>query len=170
MIDLGEVLANQHVAKAYDVCLEADEFSYKNGVYPITQKQPVRLTITGTAKNKVSISGRMCVHLSIPCDRCLRDVDCEVSSEFERNLIIDEEPEDDETEILDSTQLDVEKFLFSEILLNLPIKVLCKADCLGICPVCGKNLNDGECGCDRRVIDPRMAAVLDVFNEFNQND
>ena len=46
----------------------------------------------------------------------------------------------------------------------MPVKVLCRPDCKEICKKCGHNLNDGDCGCDTFVPDPRMAAIKDIFN------
>lgn len=45
------------------------------------------------------------------------------------------------------------------LILELPIKVLCREDCKGMCPTCGANLNDGECGCPREKGDPRWSAL-----------
>ena len=73
----------------------------------------------------------------------------------------DEENQD----VLEADWLNVEALINSEILINLPEKVLCRPDCRGICSICGHNLNDGECGCDDFVPDPRMAAIKDIFNE-----
>jgi uncharacterized protein len=44
-------------------------------------------------------------------------------------------------------------------LLALPIKVLCRPDCQGLCQECGANLNLGDCGCAENEIDPRLAAL-----------
>ena len=48
------------------------------------------------------------------------------------------------------------------MLLALPDYVLCDPACKGLCPVCGADLNDGECGCERTVPDPRLAALKDL--------
>ena len=69
-----------------------------------------------------------------------------------------------EQSFMDGWQLDVEAFVYDEILVNWPAKILCKEDCKGICPVCGQNRNLKECGCDTFVPDPRMAAIQDIFN------
>ncbi len=45
-------------------------------------------------------------------------------------------------------ELDVDKLVYAEILVNWPMRVLCKDDCKGICKVCGMNLNKGTCSCD----------------------
>jgi uncharacterized protein len=47
-------------------------------------------------------------------------------------------------------------------LLAIPIKALCKKDCLGLCPKCGKNLNEGKCDCPTQDIDPRWSKLADL--------
>jgi uncharacterized protein len=64
--------------------------------------------------------------------------------------------------------LDVDCLVVNEILVNWPTKVLCKEDCKGICPVCGKNRNLYDCGCDTVVLDPRMQQFQDVFKDFKE--
>jgi uncharacterized protein len=80
--------------------------------------------------------------------------------------LVDEEME--ETDYLIGFELDVDKLVYAEILVNWPMKVLCKEDCEGICKVCGANLNKGDCGCQRTELDPRMAAIQDIFSKFKE--
>ena len=63
---------------------------------------------------------------------------------------------------------DRDKLVNGELIVNLPMKVLCSPDCKGICKRCGKNLNEGPCACDDRSPDPRMAAIRDIFNNFKE--
>ena len=74
----------------------------------------------------------------------------------------------DENNYIAGYQLDVDALIADEMVLQWPLKVLCKEDCKGICTVCGKNLNEQECECDRTVLDPRMAAFLDIFEQFKE--
>ena len=67
----------------------------------------------------------------------------------------------DKSEAVDDL-LDVTELLRDELLAAQPMKNLCKADCKGLCPVCGANLNDGDCGCDKHIADPRLAALKDL--------
>ena len=76
-----------------------------------------------------------------------------------------EDEEADELGLTEESQLDVETFVHNEILVNWPAKILCREDCRGICPVCGQDLNQGSCGCDTFVPDPRMAVIQDIFNK-----
>lgn len=69
---------------------------------------------------------------------------------------------DDYIEVPDYT-LDVDNCVQTDIILNLPVKFLCKEDCKGICPKCGKDLNDGECGCQTEEIDPRLEVLKELL-------
>ena len=74
----------------------------------------------------------------------------------------------DLNEIKLNKYLDLDILIFDEVVPKLPSRVLCKEDCKGLCPVCGTNLNEKECGCDRTVADPRMAAIQDIFKNFKE--
>jgi uncharacterized protein len=59
-------------------------------------------------------------------------------------------------------ELDLRPAVREQILLSLPSAPVCSDDCKGLCPSCGKDLNEGECGCDRTVMDPRWAALKGI--------
>ena len=111
----------------------------------------------------------------IPCDRCLKDVKVSVSADFAHQVTspdqekgateeASDDTSDEEQNFVSGYELDTDALISNEILIHMPVKVLCKDDCKGICSVCGHDLNEGECGCDRFVPDPRMAAIKDIFN------
>ena len=58
--------------------------------------------------------------------------------------------------------------IYNEILLDFPMKVLCQEDCKGICSNCGANRNNESCDCKENDLDPRMAAIQDIFNKFKE--
>ena len=70
--------------------------------------------------------------------------------------------------IMAGYDLDVDKLVYGEILMNWPMQVLCKEDCKGICSHCGKDLNEGPCSCEQESPDPRMAAIRDIFSKFKE--
>ncbi len=59
-------------------------------------------------------------------------------------------------------QIDLDAVIEGETTLALPMKPLCRADCRGLCPVCGGNRNLTACGCDTRPPDPRLAVLKDM--------
>lgn len=67
--------------------------------------------------------------------------------------------EDLETEFYEGEEIDLTNLLQDQVLLTLPPKVLCKEDCRGLCPKCGKNLNREVCQCAEEDLDPRWAAL-----------
>ena len=60
---------------------------------------------------------------------------------------------------LENEQLDLAPLVAEALTLDLPLAPLCRPDCAGLCAVCGADLNEGDCGCDRTVSDPRGAAL-----------
>ena len=67
-----------------------------------------------------------------------------------------------------SKTLDIDRLVLDELFTIIPMNVLCKEDCKGICKVCGTNLNKSTCNCDQTVPDPRMAVFSDIFNQFKE--
>lgn len=152
---------------------EPEEFCYAGSKYRFLKKEPVKLTVTNLGGRKVKIELEGEVTLSLPCDRCLREVAETVAFQTEREVDFSQTDEEraaelDETNFIDGYDLDVDAFVCEEILLGFPMKVLCQEDCKGICKVCGANLNEGECGCDRTELDPRMSVIRDIFNNFKE--
>ena len=98
------------------------------------------------------VRGRIECKKSFTCDRCLTQATENQVHEFEEKFDKSESVED---------LIDVTELLRDELLAGQPMKNLCKADCKGLCPVCGANLNDGECDCDKFIVDSRLAALKD---------
>ena len=62
----------------------------------------------------------------------------------------------------DAEEVDTDEILLAQVALEMPSKNLCRPDCKGLCPKCGADLNEGDCGCpkDERV-DPRLEKLKD---------
>lgn len=167
VISLTDVFTSEGKERTESPVAELESVSHMGIRYPVCEKSPVDLHFSNIGKGKVLMEGGMRLVLEIPCDRCLRPVREELALSFSQELYSPEMldvSEQDEQSFLHGNELDVEALLESEILINMPVKVLCRPDCRGICKRCGHNLNDGECGCDTFVPDPRMAAIKDIFN------
>ena len=103
------------------------------------------------------------------CDRCLKETKTSYVTKINRTIVVSledqESEENDDVAVVPDMQLNLEDFCYPDIVMNLPTKVLCKEDCKGLCPTCGKNLNEGDCGCCVREIDPRLAALAELLND-----
>ena len=172
IIDISKVVKSINKEVSQEVSIELTSFESRLGEFPILQKSPVVLTITNQENKTLFIRGAVDVTLSIPCGRCLEEVPTQICFDIDKKLdiregvLIDDEME--ENDYLIGFELDVDKLVYAEILVNWPMKVLCKEDCEGICNVCGANLNKGDCGCQRTELDPRMAAIQDIFSKFKE--
>ena len=150
-----------------------DTITFQSGSFPVLAKEPIELTITNTGDRNLEIRGTGKITVGIPCDRCLEEVSTEIPLEIERKLDMKLTDEDrvndlDESSYLTGMDLDVDQLVYLEVLMSWPLKVLCREDCKGICSQCGKNLNDGPCGCVEEPKDPRMAAISDIFSKFKE--
>ncbi|MCI8542467.1 YceD family protein [Acetatifactor aquisgranensis] len=167
LVNLSDVLTSEGMEMAREISLEMT--CYDNGTesFEIASKSPISLTVTNAGEDKAVLRGCADISFRGACDRCLTEVPVALKLDFERTILSPEAwgEEADDFGFMDGFSLDVETLVHDEILLNWPAKILCKDDCKGICPVCGQNLNERECGCDTFVPDPRMAVIQDIFKK-----
>lgn len=180
VLDLSALYSNWNAAEEREVHIDMESVESKMGTFPIIQKEPFTLRLTNVENRRLLIQGELDVIISVPCDRCLSEVLTKLHLVIDKKIPIAEEEakqsessmeEDDnleQSEYMNGCQLDADRLVYGEILFAWPAKVLCKEDCKGICAKCGANLNEKDCGCDRTVPDPRMAAFQDVFNKFKE--
>ena len=103
------------------------------------------------------------------CARCLEDVNGTFTLEFNRVVAIAgtlQNEDDDSYVVVKNGLLDIDRELVEDLLLEFPVKLLCKDDCKGICSKCGKNLNISSCDCNKKKeIDPRLAILQTLFED-----
>ncbi len=121
---------------------------------------------------EVRIQGSLTVEMRSDCDRCLGEARFPIEARldlFYRPMSIiarDEEIEIDEGEaeigFYQGEGIELEDILREQILLLLPMQRVCRDDCKGICPICGKDRNQAACDCKAAPIDDRWKALLDI--------
>lgn len=172
LFDLYELLQEADGHRNYQPALETDYFKTSTDSYLI-KKYDLKLSFHNEGKKHISCKCNGYIVLEIPCDRCLKPVDYKIDIDYFKDLDMNKTSEEkiaelDEENYLDGTNFDFEVLIHNEILVNLPMKVLCRNDCKGICNRCGANLNMGSCKCDVAELDPRMSKILDIFNQFKE--
>ena len=173
LINLSELFSVEGKAKTYTCDLEMDCFHSPEGDYEVVDKSPVVLEIVNEGNRVFAMRGEGEVVLRIPCSRCLEPVEVPIDVEIEDEIdlkLSDEERarELNEQFYVSGYNLDVDRLVGNELTLNLPMKVLCREDCKGICNRCGTNLNYGTCDCDTRSLDPRMSVIQDIFKQLKE--
>ncbi len=128
---------------------------------------PLKGVITATRTTEgIYIQGELESAAALECVRCLTETI--VSLDFTLDELFYYPPQSappGENHVGEDGMIDLAPLVRELSLLSRPIKVLCRPDCLGLCQECGANLNEGDCGCDDEVIDPRLAALQQLLNE-----
>jgi uncharacterized protein len=119
--------------------------------------------------NSILARGRLLTEVGLTCSRCLGPLryPLYINIEEEYYPTIDivtgaklATPDDGEHFTIDERHiLDLTEAVRQAALVSIPMKPLCKNDCVGLCPVCGHNLNQGACGCPPIEADPRWAVL-----------
>lgn len=117
---------------------------------------------------EVAVSGSFEATARLECSRCLEPLVTRVVPDVDLHLLPSPGVRHEEVELgLDDLEvdfyqgdlLDVEGLLRGEMHLALPVKPLCRAECRGLCPLCGGNRNLNPCACETRGVDPRLAPL-----------
>ena len=175
IIQLSDTLIRKGDARTYSCEFGFDDISWMREKHRLTDKKPAVLRIENTGNGHYQLHAEIDCNLHLPCDRCLKDVVCPIHITDEREPVT--RPTEAETmedglddAYIQGYELDVDEFIRSELFLHIPMKVLCKEDCKGLCPKCGADLNKGACGCLDGPLDPRMAAIQDIFRESKSEE
>ena len=150
----------------FEVVLDLHELAF-GGCCPATE--PV--TAVGEVRNTAGVyllSGAVRTTLHGSCDRCAKDV--EKAVEFPLHAILVPELSSDDGEedpwifLLEDGQADLDDIVTTTFVLSMDSKFLCREDCKGLCCRCGKDLNEGPCGC-RPEADPRLAVLRQLLKK-----
>lgn len=138
-----------------------------NGVGPLR----VDLQAEAAGGGVVKVTGKLASELDMSCSRCLKPLSHQVDIDFEESFKQSDQPEadpqdeDQDIQYVAGDQLDLVPYIEEALLLNLPFAALCKEDCKGLCPNCGTDRNERDCGCNTERIDPRLASLSDFFKK-----
>lgn len=98
----------------------------------------------------VTLSFNVKFTLSLMCDRCLDQFEREFNYDFEHTIVKSfNNNQNDDYIVADGDFIDITPIAISDLLLQLPTKILCKEDCKGLCQHCGNNFNHSDCDCNK---------------------
>ncbi|HKU57292.1 MAG TPA: DUF177 domain-containing protein [Gaiellaceae bacterium] len=125
---------------------------------------PAELRVTRASSGTV-LELSVALTLAGPCFRCLGEAELPVRLSLREYQATKPESDDEETEYLDDDRVDLSAWAHDAIALALPDKILCRDDCAGLCPVCGKDLNvEPHVHAEERT-DPRWAKLSELKQE-----
>lgn len=131
----------------------------------ISSQNPIK--VFGTAQNVgnriFEIISTIDFKANTYCYRCLEKTQIDLKIDFKLKFSDREfdssEKTDEDIFFFSGNDIELTPHIINEIILHWPSQVLCKPDCNGLCPHCGKNLNKTECSCKEDEIDPRLAVL-----------
>jgi uncharacterized protein len=130
------------------------------------------------------VQGDVSADVDLECSRCLDHFSLPVSAKLEEKYLptVDVETgravsrilaDEDDTafDINANHEIDLTEPVRQALLVSLPMRPLCREDCAGLCPTCGKNLNDGPCDCEPETVDNRWASLQELkIEDFPSGD
>ena len=164
ILDLRRIFATENSVLDIDGCLDMSDVDIASG-FPL--KKPVQYK--GSVKNSASVvllKLEIQFQYTAPCDRCGELTSVCHSVTIEKSLATSLQRQESDTIILvPDMRLEVDELVYTEVILNLPSKHLCKENCKGLCAKCGKNLNEGSCRCDAGEPDPRFDKLRELLSD-----
>jgi uncharacterized protein len=143
------------------------EVEFDLGFQHLAEDLPVnsirgRLTLLRT-DDEVLVRGTLHVDVTLECGRCLAPTTSTLHIDLDerfRPVSLGTSQDDEQVSVIDAdNQLDLRPILRDLVIISTPMHVVCRPDCLGLCPDCGQNLNEGSCNCESDDIDPRFVAL-----------
>ena len=165
LLGLSQIIDRPGESVPFSVSLDLSDLQY-GASFPVSE--PVNAT--GTVRNTAGVlvmTGSITTCLHGTCDRCTGQFTRDVKIPIDVVLVTElanEENEDERVFPLVGDSADLEEVIRTVFVLNLDSRMLCKPDCKGLCFRCGKNLNDGPCGCQKEP-DPRFAALRQLLDK-----
>jgi uncharacterized protein len=167
-IDISKIV-DEPLPFDHELRVEADRLG------PDQVAGPISVHLTGEVRphgELFSISGRCAADGPLTCSRCLEPVPWQVAEDYSfeyrmpASAPLEAESSLDEDELdvafLQGEELDLVELAAEQVLLAMPMRILCDEECAGLCPRCGANLNQtDDCGCKPEV-DPRWGALADL--------
>jgi len=160
-VNVAQVRYREGGSACFD--LVEDFSSFDLGTEALSFQAPVhvQLQVDNTSKTLL-VHGTIHTELIVTCGRCLETFVYPLSLSFQDEWIpLDQATEDllETALILDKDEVDIKERIFEQIVLGLPMKFTCSAECQGLCPTCGVNRNLTPCHCGEDNINPRFAAL-----------
>ncbi|MCX7856907.1 MAG: DUF177 domain-containing protein [Deltaproteobacteria bacterium] len=140
-------------------------------VYDLLTPVEYHLRIKKSGIN-LKVEGHIYCVVALTCARCLDRFGYEIDTDLELELVASQmAPTDTELELekgeldvhyYESDELDISEIIQEEVILNIPMRVLCREECLGLCEICGTNKNVGECTCGSATV-TRLGELLKSY-------
>ena len=166
LIDVSQILREYGGRINIDCDLVMDDADFLGETYHFEEPVKVSGSVINngeTLRLTVSVTAKIITH----CARCAKPIPVTESFDIDTSLVKGDEQEqswdDSGAIVFEGHTFDLGEIVLDEFFMNANGKYLCREDCKGLCPQCGADLNEGDCGC--RTVDPRWEALLKIMDK-----
>lgn len=169
-INIGDILKDPGATKEFAFILDS---GMEAGEAKVTSPVRIEGRVVNTGRF-LELVAHVSTEVAVPCSRCLDEVrlplEFDVAELYQPAGWEDNGEEGEEEQALMALEgewLDLDEAIKDNLVLNLPMRVLCSPECPGICPQCGRDLKKGLCSCIKEEIDPRLSILLKIKEAKN---
>jgi uncharacterized protein len=160
--DISELLKKKNDELTFE--LSFDENHLDRDDYRLNLKSPLK--IKGKAVNNsdiVEVTGVFSVLVEVQCTRCLEVFEHFFNVDFEETF--SKSLENEEFYQIIEGDLIFDEMVMDNLILSMPVRLLCNEECKGLCHNCGVNLNKVDCDCEKETVNPKFAALKELFKQ-----
>ncbi|OUN01550.1 MAG: hypothetical protein BAA04_06270 [Firmicutes bacterium ZCTH02-B6] len=173
-LSIASIRERRGASLPFDFIVPPDQWAPLGGEAAALAPVHVHGHVTNTGESML-VQGEASGEFGLVCARCLQPIRASLRAPLEERFrrqtgrspqrerewdetLGDSDGEDD-ARSYHGDWLNLEDAVREALLLQVPMKPVCRPDCRGLCPQCGANLNQGDCGCETETVDPRLAAL-----------
>lgn len=165
-----QLLQDPSLRISVETILEPEVVKVGEDTYPCLEPWKVKGELVNVSGEAILFEGSVSTSIQMRCARCnepvIVPIDVTIHQRFIKEGSENDVPEEDfDYLIIENDRVDLDDTILYEVQLGVPMRVFCKEDCKGLCPICGKNLNVDSCNCQEDDSDPRWDALKDLFSE-----
>ncbi|MDD6484564.1 MAG: DUF177 domain-containing protein [Clostridiales bacterium] len=168
IIDISGILKELGGRMPLECELDLSGAEFLGEKYSFEKPVKVNGSVSNNGKSFI-LSAKCSAEVKTRCARCLKEITVSVDFVLDENLVRSggEEVTDEDVIVFEGTGFELDEIVLDDFLMQVGGRYLCSEDCRGLCPKCGADLNEGDCGCSYTDIDPRWAGLLDIMNKEN---
>lgn len=164
IIDVSSILKEFGGRIKIDSMVKIPDTDFLGSSYSFPNEFHIVGDITNNGKSLI-LSLHCTGSMDTQCARCMKDISVDIDFFANEHLIRSDAEFNEEEDVIlfDGHTVELDDIIADNLIMNIEPRYLCDEDCKGLCPHCGADLNEGECGCNREVIDPRWQGLADLM-------
>lgn len=165
-IDVSRLKSTQGDVRAIEMDVNLEPLKADAEVFIFNE--PLHLSLKATSiGDAIAVSGQIRANITVACGNCLESFILPLSTDISEayyNQSQEGVEAGEEWIPYSGDFIDITPEVVRNILLELPMRLVCKEECRGLCPGCGENLNSSRCTCSKENIDPRLAKLKSLLD------